>query len=86
MQNYKNKTVDFRAPLLRPVAQLKKKNSIEKEGHVPVKKEDTLGRCGASTQAMRAAEITWRLGASGGRRSRALESARRFLHGAAMHD
>ena len=43
--------------------------------------EALLHRC----QAMSAAEVTERLEASGGRRRRALESARRFLHGAAMH-
>ena len=36
-------------------------------------------------EAMSVAEVTERLGASGGRRLRALEIARRFLHGAAMH-
>ena len=44
--------------------------------------EALLQKC----EAMCAAEVTERLGASGGRRLRALESARRFLHGAAMHD
>lgn len=43
--------------------------------------EALLQKC----EAMPAAEVTERLGATGGRRLRALESARRFLHGAAMH-
>ena len=43
--------------------------------------EALLQKC----EAMSAAEVTQRLGASGGRRLRALASARRFLHGAAMH-
>ena len=36
-------------------------------------------------EAMAAAEVTERLAATGGRRLRALETARRFLHGAALH-